>query len=340
MHNKQGRTLRNEGPSFRGFAELKNLAKTICLAAIMASLVPATGFAVMLVLDEFEWALDNPDPSRLASRNWLAYGNVFDPFGGYLYGYSPGYGFCRFAIGEGGPEQGMVQLVVSSDYGNVDHADSNFIEMNLYQEWTLGPENMGHTYQFKFDAKRGNLEGVSTAAAFIKTLDPNSGYALTNFITRDMTSVSETWETYWLQITVDNSLLGQILQMGFMNTATKYQGAAVFYDNTEFGNEVSGVPSRSAALEVTLAQNYPNPFNPKTKIDFELSNQSVVSLRIYDLSGRLVRTLLDGEVVDAGRREAVWRGMDERGRQVAAGVYFYRLEASAFGETKRMTLVK
>jgi flagellar hook assembly protein FlgD len=71
-----------------------------------------------------------------------------------------------------------------------------------------------------------------------------------------------------------------------------------------------------------------------------LPGAAKVSLNIYDVSGRLVRTLVSGEMVDSGPGETVWPGRDETGRQVAAGVYFYRLEAGDFIETKRMTLVK
>lgn len=103
--------------------------------------------------------------------------------------------------------------------------------------------------------------------------------------------------------------------------------------------DVSAVPESIPVMRY-LAQNYPNPFNPITTISFSLPAAAKASLNVYDLSGRLVRTLLNGEMVDAGPREAVWRGRDEDGRQVAAGVYFYRLEAGDFNETKCMTLVK
>lgn len=89
-----------------------------------------------------------------------------------------------------------------------------------------------------------------------------------------------------------------------------------------------------------LHTSYPNPFNPQTAIRFDLPQASRVSLRIYDVAGRLVRTLAESEAHQAGRREIVWRGKDESGRQVSAGVYFCRLEAGAFQATKRMTLIK
>ena len=89
-----------------------------------------------------------------------------------------------------------------------------------------------------------------------------------------------------------------------------------------------------------LYQAYPNPFNPMTTIAFDLPRSERVSLRIYDISGSLVRVLVNDELVSAGRQEAIWRGRDRNDRPVAAGVYFYRLEAGGYGETKRMVMIK
>jgi hypothetical protein len=85
---------------------------------------------------------------------------------------------------------------------------------------------------------------------------------------------------------------------------------------------------------------YPNPFNPVTTLSFELPRQEAVRLRVYDVAGRLVRTLIDGETLDQGRHEEVWRGRDDSGRQLASGTYFSRLEAGAHRETQPMVLVK
>ena len=86
--------------------------------------------------------------------------------------------------------------------------------------------------------------------------------------------------------------------------------------------------------------NYPNPFNPGTVIAFELSNRARVSLNVYDLGGRLVRTLVDGQYLDRGRHEAAWDGRGRSGNLMASGVYIYRLEAGTQSESRRMVLVK
>ena len=102
--------------------------------------------------------------------------------------------------------------------------------------------------------------------------------------------------------------------------------------------DLSAVPG--TGVVEALGDAYPNPFNPQTTIAFELPNEQAASLRVYDVSGRLVRVLVDGEVVAQGRHEAIWNGRDDTGRRVASGTYFYRLEAGAYTETKRMVLVK
>ncbi len=89
-----------------------------------------------------------------------------------------------------------------------------------------------------------------------------------------------------------------------------------------------------------LGECYPNPFNPLTSISFELSSKTTVDLRIYDLQGRLVRSLIDQQRHDGGAHEAQWNGRDGQGQSVAAGVYIYRLETEGYVASRRMTLVK
>ncbi len=89
-----------------------------------------------------------------------------------------------------------------------------------------------------------------------------------------------------------------------------------------------------------LLQNSPNPFNPRTTIAFDLPGPQSVSLRVFDMAGRLVKELITAEEHTSGRHEVVWNGTDDAGRQVTSGTYFYRLETGAFSETRRMTLVK
>ncbi len=91
--------------------------------------------------------------------------------------------------------------------------------------------------------------------------------------------------------------------------------------------------------EFGLRQNYPNPFNSSTNIGFALDHPSSVKLEIYDVLGRKIHTLVSG-YIEAGDYSFVWNGTDERGCEVASGIYLYRLTAGKFTETKKMVLMK
>jgi hypothetical protein len=88
-----------------------------------------------------------------------------------------------------------------------------------------------------------------------------------------------------------------------------------------------------------LAQNEPNPFNPTTSIKFTLSNAGDARLMVFDVSGRLVRVLFDGRLT-AGFHALTWDGLDDAGRRLGSGTYFYRLTAGAFEQSRRMTIMK
>jgi hypothetical protein len=107
-------------------------------------------------------------------------------------------------------------------------------------------------------------------------------------------------------------------------------------------NPFSPVPGADTEAKgrTALLGNHPNPFNPRTTVAFELAAPATVKLDVYDLSGRHVRTLVDGRTMPAGRHDAAWDGRDAAGRRVAAGVYFSHLRTGDFQETRRMTLVK
>ncbi len=88
-----------------------------------------------------------------------------------------------------------------------------------------------------------------------------------------------------------------------------------------------------------LSQNWPNPFNPITEISFNLAKPGPVKLAVYDVTGRLVKTLIQDNLL-AGAQSVQWNGMTADSRPVATGVYFYRLEADGQLFNKRMLLLK
>ncbi len=92
-------------------------------------------------------------------------------------------------------------------------------------------------------------------------------------------------------------------------------------------------------VEFSLEQNYPNPFNPTTTIKYGLKEQVKVSLKIYNILGQVVKTLVSGNQT-AGYKQVVWDGTNEFGAKVASGVYIYRIEAGNFVKSQKMILMK
>jgi hypothetical protein len=103
---------------------------------------------------------------------------------------------------------------------------------------------------------------------------------------------------------------------------------------------VTGVPDQIIAAKTSLLGASPNPFNPSTAISYRLQRDEVVFLEIYDVAGRLVRTLVSGRAETAGEKTQAWDGRDNGGRVVPAGIYFVRLEAGDFSGVSRMTMIK
>jgi hypothetical protein len=88
-----------------------------------------------------------------------------------------------------------------------------------------------------------------------------------------------------------------------------------------------------------LEQNYPNPFNPETSIKFSLSEDSRVTLKVFNLLGQVVNTLVD-ENLSAGEHAILWNGKNDQNEDVASGVYFYRIKAGDYESVRRMTLLR
>lgn len=91
--------------------------------------------------------------------------------------------------------------------------------------------------------------------------------------------------------------------------------------------------------EFTLNQNYPNPFNPSTQISFNLPTAQQVKLEVFNVLGQRVATLFDGKA-EAGEHVVTWEAKNSAGQTVSSGVYFYRLEASGFSQTRKMMLLR
>jgi hypothetical protein len=158
---------------------------------------------------------------------------------------------------------------------------------------------------------------------------------------------TEITDSEWVQVIYDISAIADNQStvslrwcMGTTNGSNRYCGWNI--DDVEiwaFSGATSGVEDEAVAERPALLTNSPNPFNPKTTIAYTLPEAGHVTLSVYDVAGRLVRTLDDAER-EAGPHSVVWDGTDDGGLGVGSGVYFCRLESDEILETRSMVLLK
>ena len=115
----------------------------------------------------------------------------------------------------------------------------------------------------------------------------------------------------------------------------------VFHYKLIYGSstEIQEFFSTIIPKKYSLHNNYPNPFNSKTKIPFDVSNSSIVSILIYDVGGRIIKTITNKNW-SAGYHELIWDGQDSNGQNVGTGIYFIKMESENFLQYKKMILLK
>ena len=262
------------------------------LAATALTLMSASSWAGVVSYAQDWEAVDAGSPSALGpfGEDFKYFADVWGSGSGsdaevgvdiFLYAYGPaaapngGAGFSAVAGGEGGFYQGDQYLNIYSDYNNLDQQtgqgcgpNSCTINTSVFRESTIDAGDIGDTYTLTFDAKSPFLDGIfdaaldntgninkpTSASAFIKTLDPNAGYATTNDIRVDMTNVSNTeWGQFSISLDLTDPLLaGQLIQFGFNTVTTAYDDTGVYYDNICFDNG-GGCPGQPNPVPVPAA---------------------------------------------------------------------------------------
>ncbi|MGH7494589.1 MAG: FlgD immunoglobulin-like domain containing protein [bacterium] len=162
---------------------------------------------------------------------------------------------------------------------------------------------------------------ISTSPAFSTLVINPSGVDSTFY---DFTGVASRITYYW--------------RASATNSLGVSDWSAVRSFTTGMINAIEQSPS-PAPRGFVLRQNYPNPMNPDTKIQFEIPAAAHVSLKIYDLLDREIRTLTDAPY-QAGAHVLRWDGKDNRGLAAPSGIYVYRLRAGGFSEAKRVVLLR
>jgi len=163
--------------------------------------------------------------------------------------------------------------------------------------------------------------------------------------------VANTVTNAWEELTFDFSShiglpeaigIDQIVVFPDFDLGGRTQDNIIYFDNISFSSSNSvGVDNRGEIYPhgFALHQNYPNPFNPITTLRYDLPENSLVNIIIYDMLGREVKTLVN-TTQDAGFKSVVWNATNDHGKPVSAGVYLYQIQAGDFVQTKKMVLLK
>ena len=144
---------------------------------------------------------------------------------------------------------------------------------------------------------------------------------------------SETWPFDAPQYLLMNIAIESSITSSFIETEMEVDYVRV-YEASTLSNQAETVP-----VHIDLLQNYPNPFNPTTQIKYDLPEDAMVSITIYDIMGRSIKSLVNSNQ-SAGYRSIQWNATNNFGEPVSAGLYLYTIQAGQFRQVRKMVLLK
>jgi hypothetical protein len=193
---------------------------------------------------------------------------------------------------------------------------------NANQGWSVSLSGDGNTL-----VESGPFDGNSLGGFWTFTRNGTTWTQLGGRI-RGTGATGNGWQGYFVAMSTDGSTL-----IAGGNGDNSFAGASWVYASTG-ATGVEEIQTGDVPKSFALEQNYPNPFNPSTVIKFQVRTLKFVTLKVYDVLGREVRTLVNEEM-KAGGYEATFEA-----NGLASGAYFYKLQAGGFVETKRMQLLR
>jgi len=220
-------------------------------------------------------------------------------------------------------DQGNDFTAYLPDYGvsfqkSTDNLSTSNTSVNYIRIPMLGPYSGTVTYS-------ATVTPTPATGTITITYDPSNVKVLTG--TPDSLKISATTSSNCTYGTYTVTVTG--LENGGPRTHTRTYTLVV-------GSTISGVGNNNgAATQFNLYQNYPNPFNPVTNIEYYLPKQTMVTLKVYDLLGREVASLVNNELRQAGLQSISFDGKD-----LSSGIYYYKISAGEFTDIKRMMLIK
>jgi len=198
----------------------------------------------------------------------------------------------------------------------------------LSLSWTApgddGMSGVASAYEIRYSTTEFHVASFETAELWTSPPAPLPGGSAQEFVLTDL----EPGETYYVGIRSWDDFMNP------SNISNIDTGVAYFELVLDVNDGSADLPE-----DFSLSQNYPNPFNPSTSFNYTLPIQAHVNITVFNVQGRQVRTIADADQ-SAGEHTVEWNGTDESGNSVATGVYFYRMDAGNFSETRKMILVK
>ena len=162
--------------------------------------------------------------------------------------------------------------------------------------------------------------------------------------------VANTVTNAWEELTFDFSShiglpeaigIDQIVVFPDFNLGGRTQDNIIYFDNISFYSNSVGVDNRNETFPqgFALEQNFPNPFNPVTIVRYDLPENNMVNITVYDMLGRQVKTLIN-QTQDAGYMSVIWDATNDYGKPVSAGIYLYQIRVGPYTKTRKILLLK
>ncbi|MFQ5864402.1 MAG: T9SS type A sorting domain-containing protein [bacterium] len=274
--------------------------------------------------------------------------------------------FGRFYVQQGSGAWNGIQVftnapveVARGDSVSVTGRVNEFFDLTEIELEALAVISSGNPVPEPFDVNTGDIRtGSPTAESFESVLVRVSNLEITNanpdapsdfgeFVVDDGTggvrvddrghtfSTTDTTSANFLPLGTTIESLTGVLDFSFNNFKLQPR------NNNDFQGIVTDVEELDSNVpeSFTLFQNYPNPFNPETTIRYRLPSAQPVQLKIFNILGQQIRSLIDKQQL-AGDHKIVWDGKDDRGILMPSGVYIYRIQAGDFEKSNKMILLK
>ena len=228
------------------------------------------------------------------------------------------------AVGNIGPS-----LINFSIYGDTVNTSQESIRIGFVLTAEDGEDYLS-SYILRLIINGGPPNGgeILESSGFFTESEMSSSIAST--IEIPMATTEGNWN---IRIILEDDL-GAITNLGPNDLASLNFQNYIYVSNTILGSNYENMPN-----QYLLHQNYPNPFNPITTLRYNVPEKILVRISIFDISGNLIKMLVN-EVKNAGFYSARWGAINDNGQPVSAGVYFYKIQAGNFVDTKKMILLK